>query len=299
MNFSIRPPAAVSGDIGQIADAVADLRSEHPDNHLKTEGQRMIMPGSSNRPIITLLSDFGSLYPAEMKGAILSRTRDAVLVDISHHIPPQDIRAGAFALMVAARAFPEGTVHLAVVDPGVGTDRLSLVVESGGHLFVGPDNGLLIPAAGSLGSPRAWMIDPAFARDAAPTFHGRDVFAPAAAMLACGAKPQSFGPRVEPKTIDFGKAEVFNDGLETEVIYVDGFGNLILNAIEIPEGELVISGRRVRRVRTYAQAGYDEPLITIGSHGFAEIAVNGGSAKELFGLAPGNRIVLERENCSE
>ncbi len=257
------------------------------------------MQGSSNRPIITLLSDFGSLYPAEMKGAILSRTRDAVLVDISHEIPPQEIRAGAFALMVAARAFPEGTVHLAVVDPGVGTDRLGLVVASGGHIFVGPDNGLLIPAAESLGSPKAWMIDPSFAHGAAPTFHGRDVFAPAAAMLASGRKPESFGPRAEPKPLDFGRAEVIDSGMKAEVIYVDGFGNLILNAIEIPEGEFVLSGRRVRRVRTYAEAGCDEPLITIGSHGFAEIAVNGGSAKELFGLAPGNRIVLERENCSE
>lgn len=130
------------------------------------------MKNSSERPIITLLSDYGSLYPAQMKGAILSRTRDAVLVEIAHDVPPQDVRAGAFALMAAARHFPAGTVHLAVVDPGVGTDRLGIVVESCGHIFVGPDNGLLIPAAKSVGEPAAWMIGPAFVEGASPTFQG-------------------------------------------------------------------------------------------------------------------------------
>lgn len=257
------------------------------------------MQSSSDRPIITLLSDFGSLYPAAMMGAILSRTRDVVLVDLAHDIPPQDVRAGAFALMVASRAFPEGTIHLAVVDPGVGTGRRGLVVKSGDHLFVGPDNGLLIPAARSLGDPKFWMIDPGFAKGAAPTFHGRDVFAPAAAMLAAGKTPESFGPRVEPKGLDFGCAGRFGDKIEAEVIYVDGFGNLILNVREIPWDEMRLSGRRVRRVRTYAEVGIDEPLITIGSHEFAEVAVRGGSAKDLFSLTSGDRILLERGNCSE
>jgi S-adenosylmethionine hydrolase len=257
------------------------------------------MQSSSVRPIITLLTDFGSLYPAQMKGTILSRARDVTLVDLAHDIPPQDVRAGAFALMVAARHFPKGTVHLAVVDPGVGTDRLGLIAESGGHLFVGPDNGLLIPAARSLGSPEVWMIDPNFAEGAAPTFHGRDVFAPAAAKLASSVMPESFGPRVEPINLDFGKAELFEDRIEAEVIYVDGFGNLILNTDEIPWDYVKLSGRRLKRVRTYAEAGGVEPLITIGSHEFAEIAVNGGSAKDLFGLSSGDRITLEIGNCSE
>ncbi len=257
------------------------------------------MQSSSDRPIITLLSDFGSLYPAEMKGAILSLARDATLVDLAHDIPPQNIRAGAFALMVAARAFPGGTIHLAVVDPGVGTDRLGLVVESGGHLFVGPDNGLLIPAARSLGEPTTWMIDPRFSEGAAPTFAGRDVFAPTAAMLALGAKPESFGPRAEPIYFDFGSARRSGDGIDAELIYVDGFGNLILNAHEIPWDRVVVSGVGLKRARTYAEVEEDEPLITIGSHGFAEIAVRGGSARGLFGLAPGDRVTLERGNCLE
>ena len=107
--------------------------------------------------IITLLTDFGSFYPAQMKGVILSRladkAQDITFVDIAHDIPPQDVRAGAFALLSSARYFPPGTIHIAVVDPGVGTDRLGLVVESGGQIFVGPDNGLLLPAARSLGTP--------------------------------------------------------------------------------------------------------------------------------------------------
>ncbi|KQC16021.1 MAG: hypothetical protein APR56_10525 [Methanosaeta sp. SDB] len=257
------------------------------------------MQSSSERSIITLLSDFGSLYPAEMKGAILSRARDVILVDIAHDIPPQNVRAGAFALMAAARHFPEGTIHLTVVDPGVGTDRLGLVVESGGHLFVGPDNGLLIPAARSLGSPEVRMINPDFAEGAAPTFAGRDIFAPAAAMLALSARPESFGPRVEPVNLDFGEAEIFDGRIEAEVIYVDGFGNLILNMDEIPWDHFEISGKKLRRVKTYAEAEGIEPLITIGSHEFAEIAVNGGSARDLFGLSSGDPVTLERENCSE
>jgi len=105
--------------------------------------------------IITLLTDFGSFYPAQMKGVILSKLegKDVTFVDIAHDIPPQDVRAGAFALLSSASYFPTGTIHIAVVDPGVGTKRRGLVVESGGQLFVGPDNGLLIPAARSLGQP--------------------------------------------------------------------------------------------------------------------------------------------------
>ena len=118
-------------------------------------------------------------------------------------------------------------------------------------------------------------------------------------MLALGARPESFGPRVEPVTLDFGGVRRSGDGIEAEVIYVDGFGNLVLNAREISWDRVVVSGVRLRRVRTYAEAGVDEPLITIGSHEFAEIAVNGGSARDLFGLYPGDRVLLERGNCSE
>ena len=284
--------------------------------------------------IITLLTDFGSLYPAQMKGVILSRlderARDIAFVDIAHDIPPQDVRAGAFALLSIVRFFPPGTIHIAVVDPGVGTDRAGLAVESGGQLFLGPDNGLLLPAARSLlaagGSLRAYRIalplplplpqpQPAPSASAignaagagaaggknpavlslpiSSTFHGRDVFAPAAALLAQGRSASELGPRVRPKDLDFGEARRTERGIEATVIYVDSFGNLILNLRKLPAFQVRLKGIKLKRVRTYAQARRIEPLITLGNHGFAEIAVNQGSAAGAFGLKAGDRIALE------
>lgn len=262
--------------------------------------------------IITLLTDFGSFYPAQMKGVILSRLADkaseVTFVDIAHDIPPQDVRAGAFALLSTVRYFPAGTIHIAVVDPGVGTDRMGLVVEGGGQIFVGPDNGLILPAAQSLGAsgsppqaPQAYKI--AVSQEilgashghgpASNTFHGRDIFAPAAAMLASGKSPASMGPRVRPKDLNFGAARKTDNGFEATVIYVDRFGNLILNMRELPQSPLRLKGIKLKAVRTYGQARRIEPLITLGSHGFAEIAVNQGNAAEAFCLKAGDRIELE------
>lgn len=267
--------------------------------------------------IITLLTDFGSFYPAQMKGVILSRlvdkAQDITFVDITHDIPPQDVRAGAFALLSSARYFPPGTIHLAVVDPGVGTDRLGLVVESGGQLFVGPDNGLLLPATRSLstqGNPlQAYKIalplealgfcaglGPGPTGGPAPvshTFHGRDVFAPVAALLASGSSPEVIGPRVRPKDLNFGVAKRTDRGVEATVIYVDRFGNLVLNMRKVPSFRVSLKGIKLKPVRTYAQARRIEPLITLGSHGYAEIAVNLGNAAEAFCLKAGDRIELE------
>ncbi|MDD4651712.1 MAG: SAM-dependent chlorinase/fluorinase [Methanothrix sp.] len=260
--------------------------------------------------IITLLTDFGSFYPAQMKGVILSRLGDKAteitFVDIAHDIPPQDVRAGAFALLSTARYFPAGTIHIAVVDPDVGMDRMGLVVESGGQIFVGPDNGLLLPAARSLGghggspqAPQAYKI--AVSQEilgtgqgqASNTFHGRDIFAPVAALLASGKSPASMGPRVRPKDLNFGAARKTDSGFEATVIYVDRFGNLILNMRDVPAFSVSLKGIKLKAVRTYAQARRIEPLITLGSHGFAEIAVNQGNAAEAFRLKAGDRIELE------
>lgn len=252
--------------------------------------------------IITLLTDFGSFYPAQMKGVILSRLKankkggglageGVTFVDIAHDIPPQDVRAGAFALLSSARFFPTGTINIAVVDPGVGTNRAGLVVESGGQLFVGPDNGLLLPAAKSLGTPRAHRIACSF--EASSTFHGRDIFAPVAALLVGGQSPSSIGPRMRPKDLDFGTPQKINGGIEATIIYVDRFGNLILNLRRIPTAGVRLKGFNLRKARTYAEGRRIEPLIILGSHGFAEIAVNQGSAAEAFRLKAGDRIVLE------
>jgi len=266
--------------------------------------------------IITLLTDFGSFYPAQMKGVILSRlgekASDVVFVDIANDIPPQDVRAGAFALLSSARYFPAGTIHLAVIDPGVGTDRLGLVVESGGQTFVGPDNGLLLPAAKSLCvpgmPPAAYKIVmsaevmglnmgpaglAATAASVSSTFHGRDIFAPITAMLASGKSPAAIGPQVRPKDMNFGEARKTEKGIIATVIYVDHFGNLILNMRRVPSFPVSLLGIKLKRAATYAEARRIEPLITLGSHGFAEIAVNLGSAAEAFRLKAGDRIELE------
>jgi S-adenosyl-L-methionine hydrolase (adenosine-forming) len=266
--------------------------------------------------IITLLTDFGSFYPAQMKGVMLSRlgekARDITFVDIAHDIPPQDVRAGAFALLSSVRYFPPGTIHLAVVDPGVGTDRLGLVVESGGQTFVGPDNGLILPAAKSLSTPgkpllayKIVITSEVMGSNMGPTglaapktsvsstFHGRDIFAPIAALLASGKSPAAVGPRVRPKDLNFGEAMRTERGIEATVIYVDRFGNLILNMRKVPTFQVSLLGIKLKRAVTYAEARRIEPLITLGSHGFAEIAVNSGSAAEAFCLKAGDRIELE------
>jgi S-adenosylmethionine hydrolase len=245
--------------------------------------------------IITLLSDFGSFYPAQMKGVILGRLQgkaeDITFVDIAHDIPPQDVPAGAFALLSSVQYFPKGTIHIAIVDPGVGTEGLGLVIESGGQIFVGPDNGLLLPAARSLGTPLAYKITGSFA--ASSTFHGRDVFAPVAALLAAGQSPANIGPRVQPRDLCFGEAKKTNRGIEATIIYVDRFGNLILNMQKLPGFDASLLGIKLKKVRTYGEGRRIEPLITLGSHGFAEIAVNQGNAAEAFRLKAGDRIELE------
>jgi hypothetical protein len=219
------------------------------------------------------------------------KARDITFVDIAHDIPPQDVLAGAFALLSTVQYFPKGTIHIAVVDPGVGTEGMGLVLESGGQIFIGPDNGLLLPAARSLGTPLAYRITGPFA--ASNTFHGRDVFAPAAALLAAGQSPASIGPRVRPRDLSFGEAMKTDRGVEATIIYADRFGNLILNMQKLPGFEVSLLGIKLKRVRIYGEGRRIEPLITLGSHGFAEIAVNQGNAAEAFRLKAGDRIELE------
>lgn len=258
------------------------------------------MPVRNRKAVITLLTDFGSLYPALMKGVILqfleSQT-DVTFVDITHDIPHQNIVAGAFALQAAVPYFPKGSIHLAVVDPGVGTSRRCLVVESGGHFFVGPDNGLLIPAARSIGELKAYEIDVPL--ESSATFHGRDVFAPATADLANGKEIEKMGPLVTPMNLDVPKPRKVPGGIEATVMYIDYFGNVITNLETLPNCPVSLKGIPLKRVKTYANADLIEPLITKGSHGFGEIAINQGSAAERFSLMPKDRIILEEETCSE
>lgn len=253
------------------------------------------------RKFLTLLTDFGArdAYVGAIRGVILSIAPEAVLVDLAHEIPPGNVRAGAFALLSAAPFFPRGSVHLAVVDPGVGGPRRPLALECDRGWLVGPDNGLLLPAAGRLGRRGAYALENRALQLARPgeTFHGRDLFAPAAAHLLRGLDPRELGPRVEPAAPPpWPEPTPTRRGLLGEVIAVDRFGNLITNLpVAAAEGRgVAVRGRRLGGVRsTYAEVPRGGLLPVRGSTGFVEVAVREGSAARRLGAREGTRVALE------
>ncbi|HEU4763897.1 MAG TPA: SAM-dependent chlorinase/fluorinase [Gemmatimonadales bacterium] len=246
-------------------------------------------------PAITLLTDFGTAdpYVGEVKGVLASKAPGVALVDISHAVAPGQVRTAAYFLGRTWRRFPEGTVHLIVVDPGVGTERRAIAVAAHGHWFVAPDNGVLTPVLNADSIPWVLPVPPA----AAPTFHGRDLFAPAAAALAVGASPASLGTpmtgapvRLPPITSHYeGKA------LVGEVLHVDRFGNLItsLRSDEVPAyAVLEVEGIEVGPLRhTFGDVPRGELLAYPGSGGELEIAVRDGSAATRLGIGVGGRVV--------
>jgi len=242
-------------------------------------------------PLITLLTDFGTAdsYVAEVKAVLLSRAPGAMLVDITHQVSPGDVRAGQYLLARAWRRFPAGTVHLAVVDPGVGTARRALAASEGGHWFVAPDNGLL----SFLQSPR--FVSLPIPAGAAPTFHGRDVFAPAAAALASGARLEDLGsPITDPNHSPLPTPHHDGVGVVGEVLYLDRFGTLISN---IP-GAQVEPGVRIRVAgtdvgvvrRTFGDVERGTLVAFVGSGGTVEVAVRDGSAARLLGVGVGAEV---------
>jgi S-adenosylmethionine hydrolase len=244
-------------------------------------------------PIITLLTDFGTAdgYVGEMKGVLLSQAPDATIVDITHEVPPHDIEIGRLTLARCWRRFPSGTVHIAVVDPGVGSARAALAVSAGGQFLVGPDNGLLSPA---LLATDARVVSLDIPAGAAPTFHGRDVFAPAAVLLARGAEVDALGAtapdpiiRRTPEPHRAANGEVVG-----EVIAVDRFGNAITNLVGTRGGRVEVSGREVRFRRTYSDLEANEPGAVVGSTGFIEIVLRNGRAADVLRLARGTRVTL-------
>jgi len=256
--------------------------------------------------ILTLLSDFGSgsSYPAAMKAVVAARV-DALMIDISHDLPRHDVRAGAFLLAAVAPVCPAGTVHLAVVDPGVGTARRPLVVASGGQYFVGPDNGLLLAAARRVGTLQAYHLDPRIGLPAvSATFQGRDLFAPAAARLLLGEPPGRLGrPIADPVALDLPRGGRRGALLHGEVLYIDPFGNVVTSipAEAAPHGaqfRLTGPGRTPRipllHLRaTYAEGAFDELLLVPGSEGLLEIAVREGNAAARTGLDRGAPVRLQ------
>jgi len=233
--------------------------------------------------VISLLTDFGTAdyFVGAVKGAILSINPAAVIVDITHEIPPQDVAAGAFTLLAAYKTFPAGTIHVAVVDPGVGSTRRPIIVSANEQFFVGPDNGLFTYIYDREPSHRIFHVtaDRYFRPEPSTTFHGRDIFAPVAAALSNGVAVEEFGAEIND--------EVRLPSLETplRIIHIDRFGNCVTNIshelFEAVNGSaLLINGTTISSFRNfYGEADEHDTLFAIwGSAGFLEISVNGGSA---------------------
>jgi hypothetical protein len=246
-------------------------------------------------PIVTLLTDFGTTdnYVAEMKGVLLSRVPSTVLVDVTHGIQPGDVRSAAYILGRTWHRFPSGTIHLTVVDPGVGTTRAALALVSHGHAFIGPDNGVFTPVLRDAEVEAVALLQP---ESASPTFHGRDLFAPAAAALAAGAPLRSLGEPFAgiPDRLAYTAPHHEGKTVVGEVIYIDRFGSLITNltlelvpsyaTLEVEDVDLGPLRRTFNDVATGGLLAY------VGSGGAIEIAVRNGSAARRLGVGVGGRV---------
>ena len=245
------------------------------------------------RPLITLLTDFGTAdgYVAELKATLLSAAPDATLVDVSHDIAPQDTEGARLALARYWRRFPPRTVHLVVVDPGVGTARAAIAIASGDRCLVGPDNGVLSPA---LVIPGARVVRLAVPPAAAPTFHGRDLFAPAAARLAIGTPLDQLGTvHADPRIRRTPEPHRQADGsIVGEVIHVDRFGNAVTNLLGAHGGTIEVGQRSLAVRQTYGDVPRGEFVAVTGSSGLVEIALRDGNAALAMGLARGTVVVL-------
>lgn len=263
-------------------------------------------------PVITLLTDFGTAdyFVAAVKGAILTINPQVSLVDITHEVPPQDIESGAFTLLTCYNDFPAGTIHVAVVDPGVGSARRGLVVRAGSHYFVGPDNGLLSYICDRESSFEVFELksEKYFRPSPSPSFHGRDIFAPVAAALSTGVKPKQFGPRIkdEVRLAPLAPVKDQDGSLRGRIIHIDHFGNCITNFTRSdipsfmrsdipnsPQIQLRVKRRTIRTVRKFFADGPSDDLFAIwGSAGFLELSLNGGSAATLLRAKPGDPVIV-------
>jgi S-adenosyl-L-methionine hydrolase (adenosine-forming) len=259
--------------------------------------------------VLTFLSDFGikNSYVAQMKGVALSIASQVKCYDICHQVPAHDIESGAFLLRSAVDFYPKGTVHVAVVDPGVGTSRKGIVVLTQKHIFVGPDNGLLIPAARSQGSFRVFEItNPRLQRiQLSKTFHGRDIFTPVASHIINGISFDTIGPQIQDFVdLQFPVAIKNEAGFEAKVLYVDDFGNIITNIEHQQIKDMISTGAQlllrsgaketpIKLVDSYGFVEKGELLATVGSSGFLEISVNQGNASILLKKERKDTITLD------
>ena len=246
-------------------------------------------------PIATLLTDFGTSdsYVAELKARLLTEAPDTTLVDVTHTVPPGDIRAAAYILGRTWHRFPAGTVHVAVVDPGVGTTRAALAIGAGGQWLVGPDNGIFTSV---LRDHEVTVVALPVPEGAAPTFHGRDLFAPAAAALLRGTPLHVLGSPYlgVPERLAVGEPHYEGKSIVGEIVYVDRFGTLVTNLTTavVPEyAVLEVEGLDVGPLRrTYGDVPTGGLLAYEGSGGSIEIAVRDGSAARRLGMGVGGRI---------
>ncbi len=259
-------------------------------------------------PTVTLLTDFGpkDSFIGVMKGVITSIAPGTVIIDLCHAVRPQDVVEAGFLLASSYTYFPEGTIHVAVVDPGVGTDRAILAIRAKGYYFLVPDNGLIVPTLDGPAEADAIVHvenDAYFLKPVSATFHGRDIFAAIAAHLGKGVPLESFGPRVQIFNRGCFPAVVerrLPDGgiaLDGEVVHSDNFGNLVTN-IRVPEGACIQEVRCGGHVitglqRTYADVSRGELLTLVGSSGFLEVAANQASAKDVLQSPPGEKVHVE------
>ncbi len=254
---------------------------------------------------ITLTTDFGeeSPYVAAMKGVILGVNADARLLDLSHQIPPQDVRYAAFFLAAALPYFPREVLHVVVVDPGVGTERALLYVEVNGHRLLAPDNGCWTELLrGATQAPRVIRLaEPRYWRPVVShTFHGRDILAPVAGHLSLGLEPEQLGPRARKwVSFDLPVARADGNAWKGEVIFVDHFGNLITNipAEKLPElsrPDVIVIGktsrRRFRWAHSYAEADPGTIVVLISSTGTVEVAVAKGNAAQRLRAGVGTPV---------
>lgn len=255
--------------------------------------------------LITLLTDFGIRdgYGGVMKGVIKKINPMLEIVDLTHEIPPQNIAAARFCLINAYPYFPEGTVHIAVVDPGVGTHRRAIALQlSNNNFLVGPDNGLFsgvisqnqIINAVELTNSNYWLTT-----RPRNTFHGRDIFAPAGAHLATGVPIQNLGAEIDPTSltkININNCVEKSTGIYGCIQYIDRFGNLITNIldkyIKSKTWNLEVKGLMIRGCNTYADVSLGEAIALVGSDGWLEIAANGGSAESLLQVNLGVEVIL-------
>ncbi|NOX97245.1 MAG: SAM-dependent chlorinase/fluorinase [Nitrospirae bacterium] len=258
---------------------------------------------------ITLLTDFGGKdsYVGVMKGVIQGINPQARVIDLCHEVPPQDIHSAAFLLKVSYKYFPRGTIHVIVVDPGVGSKRKIVCLKTSDYLFLAPDNGVLTPIRQEEKIEEIVEVSRQryFLKEVSRTFQGRDIFAPVAAHLSLGVNPSELGPKVSHfRDLKIPPVHFSEKGLEGEIIYIDRFGNLITNITRADlrglekkiSGKgirITVGGKEIRKInKSYAESQSGELLAIIGSSHYLEISLNQGNARKVLGLDRGEKLII-------